>query len=229
MTEVRNHSIGVRLCFMLTVGIIASLCVSLLSADAETESVMPELSVLLPETFGDWSIVNHGTYIRPLEQLEEDHISTLYRTYKHTSGKTISLVIAFGLAKGDAVRLHQPDVCYKAQGYTVKRINSSGEKTDLWPTGRLVADNGIRQETITYWLRVGDKVVTSAGGQQFANLQAGLGHSVDSSLVRISTNGQLSQQTLALHSMFIDDLMEAVSSEAVSLLIGERGEVYVDG
>ncbi|MCI5047348.1 MAG: EpsI family protein [Aquisalinus sp.] len=207
---------------------MATLSVSLLNADAETRSSVPDLSALVPDSFADWAMVERGTYIRPLEQLEEDHISTLYRTYRHSSGKTVSLVIAFGLAKGDAVRLHQPDVCYKAQGYAVKRVNFPDQKTESWPRALLVADNGIRQETITYWLRVGDRVVTSAGGQQLANIQAGLGHSADSTLVRISTSGQASGQLLALNNLFIEDLVQALPPATVSLLVGEGSEAYVD-
>ena len=214
-----------RLTVLLGASVFASLSVFVFKAEPQPAVIVPDLSGMIPERFGPWEQVDLAAFVKPLEEVAEPGVATLYRVYQHGNGQTVSLVLAYGAARGDAVRLHQPEVCYRAQGYAVEPERTWTKSATAWALGRLSADNGVRQEAITYWLRVGDRVVTDQAGQQLANMRAGLGRSADSLLVRRSTSGLPSQASFDVHNQFIEDLLQELSPETVKLLTGkEDGE-----
>ncbi len=216
----------IRVVMMAIASVTALLAVSALRSTDMGTPQAPELSTLIPENIGDWSLSPLTSVVRPSEDIEEPGTAVLYRTYVHKSGQFLTLVVAYGSARGDAVRLHQPEVCYRAQGYAVSRNNDQSNLANGLRISHMAADSSLRRESVSYWIRVGDKLANGQAGQQFANIQAGLGKSADSTLVRVSTAGTGSRLNFAQHNRFINDLLSSVPRDTQRLL---AGDAYMTG
>lgn len=172
-------------------------------------AVLPNLDELIPVQFGDWQEQKLAFVIGPAELNEEDGTATLYRAYHNKDGVVVTLVVAYGAARGDNVRLHQPAVCYRAQGYDVQAM-SPVQMAGL-RAARMTARRGASEDQVTYWLRTGDQITDNQVGQQWANLKAGLGRSTDSVLVRVSTSRTQIVDGYSLQRSFVMDLLASVN------------------
>jgi EpsI family protein len=204
---------------LLCLSAMTSLGASLVMVPRHVEAVaLPDLEALMPTEFGEWTQSALSSVIRPAEDIEEPGTVTLYRTYTNKLGQHVTLVLVYGAARGDAVRLHQPEVCYKAQGYDVRGVTESN--VARLPVRRMVAEQLLRRDAITYWIRNGDDVSQTAAGQQWANLTDGIGEAQDTTLVRLSSPTVDAEQSYLLHEGFIKELMQALPADTRQLLAG---------
>ncbi|HQV56357.1 MAG TPA: EpsI family protein, partial [Chitinophagaceae bacterium] len=124
-----------------------------------------DLEILIPSRFGDWKI---DESIIPLQvdaetqaKLNEIYNQTLSRTYVNSLGERIMLSVAYGGDQSDNLAVHKPEVCYYAQGFEIMKTFADELLTQYGklPIKRLLAIKGNRNEPITYWVTVGNKVV----------------------------------------------------------------------
>ena len=83
-----------------------------------------DLETIIPRTFGDWRAEKENTVamVDPQQQemIDKIYTQTLSRTYVNPAGYRIMLAIAYGDDQRDAMQLHYPEVCYPAQGFSLK-------------------------------------------------------------------------------------------------------------
>lgn len=186
-----------------------------------------ELETLVPTQFGTWKEVSqkNGQIINPqqLEKLRNIYSQTLSRTYVSDDGNAVMLSIAYGINQSDGVALHYPEICYPAQGFqllTNERGTMKIEQKEI-PVKRLTTRLSNRNEPVTYWSTLGNKVVPSGFSTKLAQLEYGFrGQIPDGLLFRVSSISTDSAQAFQLHEKFATDLMAALPTEAKSRFLG---------
>lgn len=210
---------------------------SLLSAEALTpriklSDVRPQridLETMVPKRFGGWVMDERiaGGIINPVaeETLKRIYSQILTRTYVSSAGQHVMVSVAYGDDQRKYLALHYPEVCYPAQGFSVKS-NVTGQTQvagQVLPLRRLETFMGPnRHEPLTYWTTMGD--YTSFGGlpRRMIELRYGLQRLIpDGLLFRVSTIGQNSAAQFEVQERFIQDLLGSVSPEVRTLLTGQ--------
>lgn len=192
---------------------------------------IPNLEAMLPKQFGDWRVDTSLPTILPSPdvqaQLDKIYNQVLSRTYVNKSGQRIMLSVAYGGDQSDGTSAHRPEVCYPAQGFAI----TSNLKTSLHMGGRelqarrLMSKLGQRNEPITYWVVVGDEVVTTGIGQKLAQMRYGLrGVIADGMLVRISSIDSDMDRGHKLQEQFASDLFNNIDQAAATRLFGSAAE-----
>lgn len=189
------------------------------------------LEQMVPRTFGDWQV---DTRVIPLQvdpatqaKLDKIYNQTLGRTYVNRDGERIMLSIAYGGDQGDNMGVHKPEVCYTAQGFTVRdgQKGSLDTGAGVLPVKRLFAVAGARQEPITYWITVGRKATMPGIEQRVQELRYGLSGTVpDGMLVRVSSIGSEARAAYALQDQFVRALLGALDRPARERLVGVFGD-----
>jgi len=156
--------------------------------------------------------------------LEELYSETLSRVYVNAKGSAVMLSLAYGANQSRDLQIHRPEVCYSAQGFQL--LNSA--KTNLLtvagivPAMQLVAKQSQRIEPITYWVRIGEKVVRGNLEQGFARVGYGLrGVVADGILFRVSSISTDTKDAYVTQKQFIDDLLRAVPASTKNYLLGK--------
>lgn len=187
------------------------------------------LEALVPASFGAWrvdpSVVPVQANPEVVDKLAAIYDATLARTYINDAGERVMLSIAYGSDQTGRLRVHRPESCYTAQGFSVKTA-----RTEALPINggveakRLVATTGPRHEPITYWIRVGDSTVSGNIGQRLVQLSYGLtGEVPDGVIFRVSSIDRDAEAAYGKHDQFIAELNGAMSLEARQKLIGGAG------
>lgn len=186
-----------------------------------------DLQKLIPSTFGDWreepqlsaQIVDPETK----QLLDKIYSQTVGRTYRNAQGYRIMLSIAYGGDQSTDMQVHRPEVCYAAQGFAVgnqQKVELLAGKNAI-PAMRLEARINTRFEPITYWLRVGNKLVRGNIELGLARLSYGIhGQIADGLLFRVSSIDRDSPAAYVQQDKFIDDLISAMSADSRRSVIG---------
>lgn len=208
-----------RSLFLAVLMALASAATSALRP-AETRAVAaPDLDAMLPGDFGRWRRVALADAVLPAESRTGPGEAVAYRAYADDLGRLVTLVAAYGPPLGDSVRLHRPETCYGAQGFTIR-----ARTVEVAAGVRVVtldAQSPARREAVTYWLREGDAFTVRASDSQWRRLTRGFAPAPDGALVRLSTAGGDRAQ-FDLHREFIEDFTRALPPEARRLLLGPR-------
>jgi EpsI family protein len=89
------------------------------------------------------------------------------------------------------------------------------------PVQRLVTAMGSRNEPITYWLMVGERITEFGYAQRWATIQYGIrGKVPDGVLVRVSSIDSDNTAAFLLHERFIQDLLQSLSPAHRARLLG---------
>lgn len=155
---------------------------------------VPRLEEIFPASFGGWGVDTSLPVILPSPdvqaQLDKLYNEVLARTYVNADGDRVMLSVAYGGDQSDATSAHRPEVCYPAQGFVISEnfadtVQVAGREI---PVRRLMSHMGGRHEPITYWVVVGDRIVTTGIGQKLAQMRFGLRNIIaDGLLMRVST------------------------------------------
>ncbi|MBS0446506.1 MAG: EpsI family protein [Proteobacteria bacterium] len=188
-----------------------------------------QLAQMFPERFAGWEVDPSIVPVQPAPDLQKvldaTYDQTLARTYRNARGDRVMLSIAYGRNQNEGMNTHRPEICYPAQGLPISAASVRGDlpfgKIEI-PVTRLVATKDARNEPITYWLIVGDRITHFGDGHKLATLRYGLsGRIPDGMLVRISSIDPDSQRAFALQQRFADDMLGAMSATARTTVLGQ--------
>ena len=216
----------------------AAMCVAAGLAIAATPTVKLadggpriDLEQLIPRSFGDWKVdpTIIPLLVSPEVQAKLDKIynQTLARTYVNSRGDRVMLSIAYGGDQSDSMRAHRPEVCYTAQGFYVAKSAMATLVTEQGPlpVKRLVAIKDRRNEPITYWMVIGDRIAIGTVEQKLAQLRYGLTGSIpDGMLVRVSTIDPNNERAFAVQEGFVKALLQSLQPVARTRIAGRFGQ-----
>lgn len=187
----------------------------------------------VPANFGDWRVVPDRFLQVDVAQgvegeSDQPYDQTLMRTYENSSGDRVMLALAWGRRQRQDVKVHRPEVCYPAQGYTV-RSSFSGGMLDVpsmgirIPTVSMLAQGQGTYEAVRYWIRIGKLYDGDGLRARWYLLQEGLaGRIPDGVLVRASQRVSSPEQMArseALIGEFLEDLLQATPEAARRLMV----------
>lgn len=152
----------------------------------------------------------------------------LMRTYIDDKGRKVMLALAFIAANRQEAKIHRPELCYTAQGFSISKFTSHdfdvplGEHKAVHGKRMEVASNG-RVEAVSYWIRIGSLYSDSAVQTRLYILLSGLKRVIpDGMLVRASQvvqPGAVSmEETYRVQEAFLRDLYLASPDPVKRLL-----------
>jgi EpsI family protein len=189
---------------------------------------VPKLETMFPASFGEWRLDTNLPVILPSPdvqaQLDKIYNEVIARTYVNPAGQRVMLSVAYGGDQSDATSAHRPEVCYPAQGFAI--TDNFGDTLQVAgrdiPVRRLMSRISGRHEPITYWIVVGDRVVTTGIGQKLAQMRHGLRNVIaDGMLVRVSSIDSDMKKGHELQSKFLAELGAALASSDAERVLGE--------
>lgn len=187
-----------------------------------------DYSQVIPTEFGNWVVdVRVGAGI--VNPQSQELLSKLYRqvvtrTYLNTkSGEKIMLSVAYGDVQSKESQIHLPEVCYPSQGFAIdasRKVTIRANGLSI-PATRLVAKGANRIEPITYWIRLGDRVVQGGFEQKIETIREGLsGRIPDGLLFRVSSIEVDPRTAYRSQDHFITDLLKNLDADALRLVVG---------
>jgi EpsI family protein len=192
----------------------------------------PEFENVVPKQFGDWVESGEAAGSLIVDPQQQDALNNLYtqiigRTYVHKpSGRRVMLSLAYGDNQTFSKQLHRPESCYSSQGFKIENLYEEVMQASGMPihVQRMTADVGSRLEQVTYFIRIGDKVISGPpSALNLARMGMGIkGYIADGLLFRISEVADEEKLSNQLHDQFINDLLKALSPAQRAMLIGQR-------
>lgn len=186
-----------------------------------------DLETMIPGAFGDWREVQQNTVpmVDPQQQemIDKIYTQTLNRTYVNTHGYQIMLAIAYGDDQRDSMQIHYPEVCYPAQGFTLEAKDAGNLTTasGLIPVTRIQTSLGQRNEPVTYWTTIGDRVFQGGIQKKLAEMRYGLhGQIPDGMLIRISSIDPETAHAYEMQTKFADQMLGALTPKNRQKLYG---------
>ncbi|MDD2808409.1 exosortase-associated protein EpsI, B-type [Rhodoferax sp.] len=186
-----------------------------------------DLENLIPKQFGEWrQLEQSGSQIINPQQsqlLKKFYSQTLARSYVNADGKVIMLSIAYGANQSDGVALHYPEVCYPAQGFQLLAKVPATLTTDFGDIAakQLMTRLGNRNEPVTYWSTLGDKVVPGGIRTKLAQMDYGFkGFIPDGLIFRVSSIDRDADKAHDDQALFVKDLMNALPAPSRLRLAG---------
>lgn len=192
-----------------------------------------ELNSRIPSNFGNWTLDDKSLALVVNEdvksELENIYSQTFFKSYiNKITGYNVMLSIAYGREQSQSLQIHRPEVCYASQGFTITDKNKIyldvlGSQI---PAMQMFAVQGIREEPITYWVRIGDKLVRGNIEQGLARLEYGLtGKIPDGILFRVSSIDGNLKNAFAIQNEFINALVSSLGNSERNLLLGSFGTI----
>jgi EpsI family protein len=185
------------------------------------------LESAVPTAFGDWSEEKELTaqVINPetASELAKIYTNTLSRTYVNHSGDRIMLSIAYGADQTSGLQLHYPEICYPAQGFNLASAVKGTLMTNLGElrVKRLQTSLGSRNEPVTYWTTMADKVVLGGYDTKFAQLSYGFrGQIPDGLIFRVSSISNDAQAAFKVQDQFVRQIADALPVQSRTRFIG---------
>jgi len=166
----------------------------------------PELEKKLPAQVGEWQKLdptfNDGSYVAVSTDanLAQPYNELTQRTYQRGSHDFVMLVLAWGQQQKQEVKIHNPEICYKANGFQLVRKQVSPLQIKTSAGSTIVAKQVLAQdmqgyEAVTYWVRVGDHYTESSLQTRLSIIEHGLrGEIPDGILVRASQRLRSAEQ-----------------------------------
>lgn len=197
--------------------------------DHSGEPLDVSLETMIPESFGDWK-VDRSVVPIPLSADVESALYAVYdavlgRTYVNSKGHRMMLSVGYSRQQGGVQKPHWQEICYRAQGFTVTDIVQGRADVAGYniPITRMVATIRTRVEPVTYWLTLGDHVVSGRWDRLKKLLAMGLEReSADGYLYRVSSVDADPAAAWDEQIRFSDALIAALPPEHAHKLVGRR-------
>lgn len=186
------------------------------------------LAGVLPAAFGDWRVDETASNVElppdVAAQVKAIYTEVADRVYVNSKGEHMMLTIAYGRDQSDGFKVHRPEVCYAAQGFTV-----SSPKDAILSLGTHDIDVkhvdtqlGARKEPVTYWMVIGDHVVSTATRHKLQQIRYALdGVIADGLLVRVSSLSPEPEAAYAAQAAFVREWRTHVPQSQRSRLFGQ--------
>lgn len=219
----------IRKLLILTVLFISAFVAAIVMKPSTYISITSNINLndSIPIAFGDWKVIDQNKLqvVNPKEDSLESKIYTnvFEKSFINSKNQVVMLSIAYGDEQRDDMLVHFPDVCYPAQGFNIdhsksKSLNIHGM---MLPVKFLETQKGPRKEDVTYWVRVGEKIVASRKEQKIESIKYGLkGIIPDGLIFRVSTIKPIDGQLL--HKDFIESLLNSLDSKTYQFLLGSK-------
>lgn len=186
-----------------------------------------DLESAVPRQFSTWKVDASVVPLPPSPDqqavLNQIYDQILSRTYVDEAGRRVMLSITYGSKQNQQLRAHRQEVCYSAQGFRISGL----ERLPLQVGGqtvsgtRMLATQGRRAETVTYWFTMGDQVVLTYVEREMAQLRYAMsGYIPDGYLVRVSSLSADVEASHELHQTFATELLSHVPPELKRRLVG---------
>lgn len=219
--------------FLLLLSVLSLIVAILMKPTEYYATYTSDLENNIPKEFGEWklapqlapqvSLVSDNNNLQ--DQIYDD---VLMRTYINKEGAKVMLALAYVKEQRQDVKVHQPDICYPAQGYQMLLSKPASFKISA-NTVPIAGRNQIytgssHQEAVSYWIRVGDGTFLSGVQMRLKIIKDGLLHQRfdDGMLVRVSSVLQSdhdSDKLFQLHEKFLNDLASSVTGNSRKLLL----------
>lgn len=187
-----------------------------------------DLETIIPVEFDGWKMDLSAASLMVSPDvkgaIKNIYNQELKRTYINKQGERVMLAIAYGRDQSTDLHVHRPEICYATSGFDVGKMTKTFVDTTIGqiPVMHLVAKQGIRNEPITYWIRVGDSLTRGWFEQKWAAFGYGLSGKVpDGLLFRLSTISNDEQSSYRIQQSFLTALLQAVRSEDRYWLVGQ--------
>jgi EpsI family protein len=189
----------------------------------------PDYQAIIPKSFGDWIETEDSTngIVDPAitESLNVIYSQMANRTYLHKpSGRHVMVSVAYGVTQQGATQLHRPESCYSSQGFTIESLASDNLAVGYRsiPIYRMTTIRKPRTEQVTYWIRVGDRVIDGPPYRlNLTRMSLALhGFIADGLLFRTSEITSNARDSYLLQDRFIGDLLNALTPHNKRTLIG---------
>ncbi len=185
------------------------------------------LANAFPERIGAWRL-DHERVNVPLapdvaEQVKRIYTEVFDRTYVNDAGERMFLTVAYGRDQSDGFKVHRPEVCYAAQGFTVSdpRDDAVALTGRHIPVKRVDTHIQNRYEPVTYWMVIGDKPVTSPARHKVYQIEYALqGLIADGLLVRVSSLAPPTSASYQAQDDFIRAWIKTVPASQQPRLFG---------
>ena len=223
--RVRGVALIVLALLLVTVGVNYALTPRIHVSDSRNR----DLESLVPKQFAGWTTEKTDGLVMPdpdkQRLVNKIYNTVLTRVYRDGAGHEVEFLIAYGGDQSDSLQLHRPETCYLANGYSVGAPHYE-DKTyaghDIH-IARVRTYDAQAREPVSYWMRVGDRLVTTNMDRQLAKLMDGLhGLIPDGVLVRVST--RTASTNLAadyvVQDRFIADMLASLDPKTQELLVG---------
>ena len=196
---------------------------------------VPRLAQIVPTSFQDWKEIRTDT--APVDprfdpgatrDTSNPYDDVLMRTYANSRGDVVLLALAYGRNQHQELKIHRPELCYVAQGFSVLsrgNVTFPTAASDLPVHGeRMLVQAAGRLEAVSYWIRIGGLYSRSAWATRYYIFAQGLKRrELDGILVRVSqildTPASVSDRRFRLQEQFVADLVRAMPADARHLLI----------
>ncbi|SOD40096.1 exosortase-associated protein EpsI, B-type [Nitrosovibrio sp. Nv4] len=179
-----------------------------------------DLETIIPQTFGDWHVEQQNSVQivdpRQKEMIDRIYTQTLSRTYMNSRGYRVMLSIAYGDDQRDSMQMHYPEVCYPAQGFLLegKEAGNMATGSGSIPVTRILTSLGQRNEPVTYWTIVGDRVFQGGLQKKLAEMRYGMtGKIPDGMLIRVSSIDGQTANAYDIQTQFADQMLHALEPE----------------
>jgi EpsI family protein len=188
-----------------------------------------DLETLFPKQFVGWHL-DESPVISLASPEQEVLLKNIYsqilsRTYVNSRGQSIMLSVVYGDGIDRQLDVHRPEYCYVAQGFQVSQYIDQVIQTLFGSLSvrRMVASSGQRIEPISYWIKVGDKAISSTFERKLERLKLALTGQVGSGmLVRVSSIENDAGLAYKEQEAFINALLKAVPDAQRKQLIGDQ-------
>lgn len=185
------------------------------------------LAALVPEQIGGWRHAGTGDVIVSAESAtaHTPYDDLLTRVYRSSSAPPVTMLVAYGATQRGDVRIHRPEGCYPAAGFTL-----SDPEVVLLPfpgmtavPARIVhAASVLRTEHVLYWIRIGAKFPTDGVEQRWAVIREHLaGRMPDGVLVRLSSPIPQRRRAWEVFHAFLAALLASSPPDARTILFGK--------
>lgn len=196
----------------------------------------PSLAALFPEQFGEWAA--EAESVAPVLLVADvladataaqaaSYDDVLMRTYRRADGASVMVALAYGRRQTQEIKIHRPELCYSAQGFSVEPLGERTVRLDAAAaveSRALLTRNRDRTEIVTYWIRVGEHVVNDAWSMRWTIFRDGFaGRVPDGVLVRASSLAPTpasAQRELELQQQFLADLYAAAPPRTRAFMAG---------
>ncbi|PTT74987.1 EpsI family protein [Pelomonas sp. HMWF004] len=202
------------------------------------------LNTMLPQQVGPWQALQSNLVQMSLTPEGQDRTAAVAATYDDTAmasytdgnGAAVMVALAYGRSQRQEGKIHRPELCYSAQGYSV--LNQTSVSLPLALAGaadttvrihRIEAGSRQRREIVSYWIRIGDLFTTSAFQTRTHIMKVGLqGEIPDGILFRVSQvvpsdlEGAALDAAYARQEAFMVTLASSLQGGGKKMLVGDR-------